>query len=817
MAFNGKTHEAYDMIYNYFKYAFRNLLKQQGRTLINLFGLSFSIAIVIIIFLYITGELSYNNFHENGDRMYRMYSSAKPVDRETIYSPYQPGGMAAALKEKVPGVESTCRLKLAAAFIGPEEDLFQEYVGFVDSTFFDLFTYQFIAGDRETSLDHPKSVVLTESVARKIFEDSLTSLNDLIGRTIEFPERPPFNQYTISAIIADPPKNTSFYWTVLVPYINARFYSRSNDFGGDTYIYVLLDENNNKKRLEETAQTLIEEFHGDRLKQYIQMGFLKEGEHNFTYHFMPYLDLYLDAGDNRGDYEARGNKSSLFILSSIAVLILLIACFNYVMISIGTALNRIGDFGMMNVVGARRWQILAQFVVESFLLTVISLFLGIILAEQLVPVFNNLAEDDLAFTLYSHGTNILFLLAVLVFIVASTSLYIGFYLLRRSSPLRFLRKEMLSVRRNGVARISVVLQFFIAIVLLILSGVIMKQLHFLVNRDVGFEKENTAVLHVDFELEKIRTLKEQILESPHVSSVTMSDRSFDSGSSSQSLKNKRGEISSVRFLRIDSDYLETLELELIEGRNFFRDEPSDSIPNVIINETLVRELELEDPVGTRVNIDSEGNAVDVIGVVKDFHFDSMHDEVQALMLHNFDYNSIWYLFVKAKDGQMAAVLDHSEKVWKEVVPEFAWDYTFMTEILEEQYKDEDRWSRIIAYTSAIAILLSCLGLMGISGLLVARRYKEVGIRKANGSSIWKVIVLLNKDLLKWVLLAYVLACPAAWLVIRRWLQDFAYRTQISWWIFVLAGLAAILISIFTITLQIYRVARQNPVNVLRYE
>lgn len=805
------------MIISYFKYAFRNLLKQRGRTLINLFGLSFSIAIVIIIFLYVSGELSYNNFHVKGERMYRMYSSVEPVDRETIYSPYQPGGMAAALVEKVPGVESACRLKLTSAFIGPEEDLFQEYVGFVDSTFFDLFTYQFLAGDQETPLNHPKSVVLTESVARKIFKDSLINLSDLIGKSVLFPESPPFNLYTVTAIIADPPKNTSFYWTALVPYINARVYSRSNDFGGDTYTYVLLDENNNSERLEETAQTLIDEFHGEGLKQYVQMGFLKEGEHNFAYHFMPYRDLYLATGNNKGDYEIRGNEKSLYILSSIAALILLIACFNYVMISIGTALNRIGDFGMMNVVGARRWQILAQFIVESFLLTIISLFLGIILAEQLLPVFNNLAEDDLIFTLYANGKNFLFLFSVLLFIVFSTSLYIGIYLLRKSNPLRFLRKEMLSVRKNGVARVSVVLQFFIAIALLILGGVIMKQLHFLVNRDVGFEKDNTAVVHVDFELQKINTLKEQILESPHVSSVTMSDRNFDSGSSSQSLRNKRGEITSVRFLRIDSDYIETMKLELIKGRNFFPNEPSDSIPNVIVNETLIKELEIDDPIGSRVVLDSDGTAVDIIGVVKDFHFDSMHDEVQPLMLHNFAYNSIWYLFVKAEEGQMAAVLEHCEKVWKEVVPEFSWDYTFMKEILEGQYKDEDRWSRIIAYAAAIAILLSCLGLMGISGLLVARRFQEVGIRKANGASIGKIIVLLNTELLKWVILAYVLACPVAFLVMRRWLQDFAYRTEISWWIFVLAGLAALLISVLTITLQIYRVARQNPVNALRYE
>jgi putative ABC transport system permease protein len=805
------------MILNYFKYAFRKLVKQRGRTLINLFGLSFSISIVIIIFLYVSGELSYNKFHENGDRIYRMYSSVDAVDRGTIYSPFQPGTMAAGLRENIPGVEATCRLKNTPAFIGLKEELFQEHIGFVDSTFFEMFTYEIIAGDQETPLHRPKSVVLTETVARKIFKDTLVSLDDVIGKIIEFPERPPFNQYTVTAVIADPPKNSSFRWTVLVPYIHARPYPRSNDFGGDTYIYVMLDENNNRKNLEETAQNLIEDFHGEGIKQYVQMGFLKEGEHNFSYHFMPYKDLYLGTEDIRGSYEEMGNKNSLYILSSIAILILLIACFNYVMISIGTALNRVGDFGMMNVVGALRWQILAQFVVESFLLTLISLLLGIIMAEQLLPLFNRLADDDLNFSLYSSGSNFLFLFAILLFIVVSTSAYIGFYLLRRSNPLRFLRKEMLSIRRNGVARISVVLQFFIAIALLISGGVILKQLHFLVNTDVGFDKENTAVIHVDFEMEKVRTLKEQFLGSPHVVSVSMSDRNFDSGSSSQGIKNNSGEITTVRFLRTDPDYIQTMGLELIEGRNFYAGEEDDSIPKVVVNETLVRELEIEDPIGERVVLDTDGTAVDIIGVVKDFHFDSMHDEIQAVMLHIFSYNSIWYLFVKAEEGQMAAVLEHCEKVWKEVVPEFSWDYTFMSEILEGQYKAEDRWSRVIAYAAAIAILLSCLGLMGISGLLVARRFKEVGIRKANGATVKKIIVLLNLDIMKWVLIAYVLACPAAWLAMRRWLQDFAYRTEISWWIFVLGGLAAILISILTITLQIYRVARQNPVNALRYE
>jgi putative ABC transport system permease protein len=804
------------MILNYFKYAFRKLLKQRGRTLINLFGLSFSIALVIIIYLYNSRELSFNNFHQNGDRIYRMYSGVNPVQRERIYSPYQSAGMAQALKEKVPGVEKTCCLKSAPVYLGLQEELFHEHVGFVDTTFFDLFTYEFLAGDRKNPLSDPKSVVLTAGVARKIFGDSLISFNDVIGKTLIFPEDPPFNVYTVSAVIADPPENSSFRWTVLIPYKNARVYPRSNDFGGDTYIYVLLDEANDAKRLEATSQNLIDDFYGEAMQQYIQMGFIKEGEHNFTLSFMPYRDLYLETGDIGGAYEIRGNKNALYILSCIAVLILFIACFNYVMISIGTALNRIGDFGMMNVVGARRWQIMAQFVIESFLLTLTSLFLGIILAEQLLPLFNQLANVELKFNLYSKGLNFLFLIGILFFIVLTTSIYIGLYLLRRSNPLRFLRKEMLSVRRNGVARISVVLQFFIAILLLISGGVIIKQLNYMMNRDVGFNREDMLVIHVDFSHDKINTLKEKFLESPNVLNVTKSDRSFVSGSSSQSIQNKEGEMTSIRFLRVDDDYLSTLGLELIEGRDFFKDEPVDTIPNVIVNQTLIRELGIEEADGEQVVMSSDGFAVNIIGVVRDFHFDSMHDEIQPLMLHTFDFNTFWFLFVKANEN-MEAVLEHCEKVWKEVVPEFNWEYTFLNENLELQYSDEDRWSRIIAYASVIAILLSCLGLMGISGLLVARRFKEVGIRKANGATIGKIVILLNTELLKWVALAYLMACPAAWFIAKRWLQDFAFQTSISWWIFALAGLGALLISLLTITLQIFRVARQNPVHALRYE
>jgi putative ABC transport system permease protein len=804
------------MISSYFKYAFRNLLKHRGQTFINLFGLSFSIACVIIIFLYSSWELSYNDFHQNNDRIYRMYSTVSKLDGEDFYSPYQPSEMAAALEENIPGIEHTCRMKATQAWIGIGDVLFQEDVGFVDSTFFDIFSYDIIAGDKVDPLSILKSVVLTESVARKIFGDSLISFNEIIGEIIEFPEKAPFNLYEVTAVIADPPKNSSFKWTVLIPYVNSKPYPRSNDFTGDTYVYVMLDETNDLERLEKASQDLVEEIHGKVLEELNQLGYISSEDNNFRYHFMKYKDFYLGPNKFSDSYEKIGSRKAIFILSSIAILILLIACFNYVMISIGASLNRIGDFGIMNIMGARRWQILLQFVIESFVLTLISLFLGIILAEQLLPLFNRMSQVDIHFSLYREGRNFVFLALILLFIVLSTSSYIGLYLLRKCQPLQFLRKEILSVRRNGVASLSVVIQFFIAIVLLISGGVIIKQLNYMMKTDVGFNKENVLVIPVDFSREKVLTLKGKLLESPHVKSVSMSDRSFISGSSSQGLKNKKGELTEVRFLRVDADYIETLGLQLIEGRNFFKDEPIDSNSNVVINEALVRNLGLEDPIGDYIELNSGDTRLEIIGVVKDFHFDSMHDEVQGLMMHVFPYNSIWYMFVKA-DEDVTAVLNHSEKVWKEVVPEFSWDYSFMTDTLESQYKNEDRWSRIVAYASVIAILLSCLGLMGISGLLVARRFKEVGIRKANGATILQIIVLLNMQLLKWVMVAFLIACPAAWFIMHRWLEDFAFRTQLSWWIFVLAGLAAIIISLFTITYQIYRVAIQNPVNALKYE
>jgi len=804
------------MFSNYLKLALRVLIKQRFRTVINILGFAFGIACCVLIYLYTRIELSYNDFHENKRNIYRVYYSFDEAAGEHNYSPLLPYGLSNGIAEEIPGVERSCGLRSNPAWIGEEENLFNETIGFTDSSFFDIFTFQTIAGNNVNPFTHPQSAVLTRSVADKIFGDSIDNYDQIIGKTLLFPQRFP-NNFVITAILEDPPVTNSFRWTVLIPYSNARYYPQCNNAFGNTSIYILLQPETDVEKTENTIQALKETYHGERINQLVQFGYLADSEKNFRYHLQPLNELYLNSADISGCYEKLSNVRIIYILTSIALLILLIACFNYVMLTIASTMNRMKDLGIMNVVGAQKGQILRHFIIECFLLTFVSLILGLILAKPLLPVFNQLVNTTMEFTFFREWQNISFLFILLLVIVGISSLYVGIFLLRNNQPLRILRKDLINMKRHFFARYFVILQYLITIVLLICSGVIVKQLSYMLEKEVGFEEENIVVLSVDFSLQKVHTLKEQLLQYSHIENVSMSDRNFISGSSSDDIKNHKGDLVLTRFLRVDHDYLQTFGIELTDGRNFTPGVPIDSNSNVIVNESLVNQFDLESPVGEVINISGDDNNVTIIGVVKDFHFDSMHDKVMPVMLIKFPFNSIWAVFVKIDGKDIPAALEQIEIAWNEVVPEFTIDYDFLPAMLDEQYNTEERWSKTTLYAAVIAILLTCLGLLGITSLLVTRRVKEIGIRKANGATIWKIVLLLNFDILKWIGISFVIACPAAWFIINRWLQDFAYKTSISWWIFALAGVVTILVSLITISWITWNAARQNPVNALRDE
>jgi putative ABC transport system permease protein len=804
------------MLLNYFKLAIRILIKQRFRTIINILGFAFGIACSILIYLYTRTELSYDDFHQNRHQIYRVYYTYLEASGERKYSPMLPYEISAGIAEEIPGVMYSCGLRSTPAWIGNAEDLFNETIGFTDSSFFDMFSFQFLAGNRSDPLSEPMNAVLTRSVADKIFGDSVKSYDDIIGKTVEFPQPDP-NTFTVSAVLEDPPTANSFRWTVLIPYANSRYYPQCNNAFGNTSVYIQLQPEANAGITEQTLQQIKETFHGERIGQLIHFGYLSDSEDNFRYLLQPLDKMYLHSSEMWGCYEKYGNVRIIYILGSIALLILLIASFNYVMLTIASTMNRMKDLGLMNVMGAQRSQLLRHFIFESALLTLLSMLLGVLLASPLLPVFNQLVNTTLEFTLFQQWQHFIFLAILLIVIVLISSLYVGIFLLRNNQPLRILRKDMISMRRNYFARYFVVLQYLITIVLMICSGVIMKQLRYMMEKEVGFEEENIVVLNVDFTYQKVLTLKEQLLNYSQISSVSMSDRNFISGSSSDDIKNHKGELVQVRFLRIDHDYLRTFGLQLLDGRNFLPDEPIDSNTNVIVNETFVEQMDLEDPIGRVIDLGGGDNEVTVIGVVNDFHFDSMHDEIMPVMMIVFPFNSIWAMFVKIDGQDVTGALEQIESAWNEVVPEYTIDYGFLPEMLDEQYNTEERWSKTTLYAAAIAILLSCLGLLGITTLLVTRRVKEIGIRKANGATIGKIVTLLNLDILKWVGFAFVIASPVAWLIIHRWMRDFAYQTTISWWIFVLAGLATVLVSLLAITGITWNAALQNPANTLRYE
>ncbi len=798
------------------KLALRVLVKQGFRSLVNILGFGFGIAVCILIYLYNRMELSYNDFHENNRRIYRVCNSFVEANGDRNYSPFMPYGLSLGLAQEIPGVEKSCGLRSTTAWIGDEERLFNEPVGFTDSSFLDIFSFGVLAGNRDNPLSDPQGVVLTRGVADKLFGDSLRDYDRIIGESILFPQPEP-NLFTITAVLEDPPGNNSFRWRVLVPYANARYYPQCNNAFGNTSIYVMLRPGTDEKTAETAARSLIETHHGERIDQLVHYGYLADRDDNFSYFFQPLDDLYLHSGDLEGCYEITGNIRIIYILSSIALLILLIACFNYVMLTIASTMNRMKDLGLMNVVGAQKGQIIRNFVTECSLLTGVSLLLGLVLSKLLLPVFNKLVSTDLEFTLYRDWANFAFLLFLVALIIFSTTLYVGLFLLRRNQPLHILRQEQFRMKRRMFARFFIMVQYLITIILLICSGVIVKQLNFMLNREVGFDRENIIVLSVDFPYQKVLTLKERLLQYPSVRSVSMSDRNFISGSSSNDIKNSAGELVQTRFLRIDADYLQTFGIELTAGRNFTRDEPIQDNYNIIVNETFVREFALESPVGEVIPVEPGELDATIIGVVKDFHFDSMHDEIMPVMLIVYPFNSIWAVFVKIDGADAGGALEQIEKAWNEVVPEFTIEYSFLSEMLDSQYNTEERWSRTTAYASAIAIILSCLGLLGIASLMVARRTKEVGIRKANGASSLSIVLLLNRDILRWILVSFILACPASWLIIRRWLQDFDFRTSISWWIFALAGVATLAVSLVTVSWQTWNAARQDPVKTLRYE
>lgn len=753
-------------------------------------------------------------FHKNRDNIYRVTTRFVKETGDVDFTSFQPHSIVEGYKEDIPGVERSSVYRHARVWVRFGEKNFREIIGFVHPDFLKMFSFPVIEMQSDSILEKPQSVVISKEVADKLLSNAIPNYSDLIGQSIRFPQPSP-NEYTIEGIIDNCSDISSFRFTVLVPFPNCRYYSRSNNQFGSNSVYVQLKNKEALQQAEETANSLNDKYFGEIIKNLVHFGSLIESEDNFAIRFQPLKDVYLNSSHTNWGYEIMGNRQNTIILSVIALIILAIASINYIMLAIGQSMERLKEVGVMKILGACKSHIIKHFLSESFMLVILAMFLGIVFAEQLLPVFNNLANKDLSFTMYKDWIGILFLVIILIIIVFSTSSYVAFFLLRHSNPLSILKNEISIGKRYRFARTFVILQYFISIVLMITTGIIVRQMNYMLNQPVGFDKENVVVLAVDFPISKTMLLKDKLQQYPLIKNVTTSDRNFVGGSSSDEIRNHKGELISTRILRIDPDYTNTLRLELIMGMNFLPNHKDDSIPMVLVNETFVKTFELEEPIGYTFTY--AGFKVEIMGVVRDFHYDSMRDKIQPLIMTVANWNSIWSIFVRIDEQNTAGALDQIKTAWDEVVPEYLINYSFLDQNLADQYLDQKRWGKITGYSAIVAIFLSCLGLLGLTGMLVAKRSKEISLRKVNGARARDILLLLNGEFLIWVIFAFILACPVSYLIMNKWIQNFAYRINIAWWIFAMAGIIAVLIALFTVTWRSWRFARRNPIESLRYE
>ena len=806
------------MLKNYVKIALRNLLKSKGYTFINVAGLAVGLACCLLILLFVRDELSYDRHHEKADQIYRITLEALLGEQE-INGPIAPAPMAQALVNDYPEVVQATRLFTFSGetFVRYEDKRFvEERFFFGDSTVFEVFTFPLLRGDPETALVEPNTVVLTESTARKYF-----GAEDPVGQTIRIDEE---NDYEVTGVMADVPENSHFHFDFLGS-LGTLDRSRSPVWVSNNFrTYFILAEGQSAEALEAKFPAMVEKYAGPQVEEIlgitIEQFFASGGR--FEFHLQALTDIHLHSQLNY-EIEPNGDITYVYAFSIIAFLMLLIACINFMNLATARSAGRAKEVGVRKVLGSNRRQLTLQFLMESMLLSVIALGVALVLAVVLLPVFNTLSGKALQIN-YGDGAVLAGLvgLAVLVGLLAGS--YPAFFLASFRIVNVLKGKGQAGLKSSRLRSGLVVFQFVISIALMIGTAMVYRQVDYVQNKHLGFEKEHVIVLErFDALGPQQEAFKEQIRQHSNVVAVagantlpgrTFGDTSFfPEGSPPDQLRN-------IRLLFSDFDLFETLNLELVDGRFFSHDFSTDSTA-IILNEAAVKEfgLTVSEAVGKRLVSpgfsDEEEQYIPIIGVMKDFHFQSLHDAIRPLGM--FIGRNLSYLAVRIRPDDIPGTLARLETEWQAFAPEQPFTYSFLDSDVDALYQEDQRQGSLFGTFALLAIVIACLGLFGLAAFTAEQRTKEIGVRKVLGASVPGIIVLLSKEFTKLVVVAFVVAAPVAYLVIDRWLQGFAFRVDISWWIFLTAGLAALVIAWLTVSYQSIRAALTNPVEALRYE
>lgn len=811
------------MLKNYFKIAWRNLVRNRVFSAINIAGLAIGLASCMLISLYVIDELSFDRFHEKANRIVRATFKGT-MQGGIINESHVMPPTAAALKADYPEVLESTRLRQGGKpLVLLNNKLYNdEKLAFVDSNFFSVFTLPFVEGNPKTALLEPNTIILSETTARKYFGEA-----DAIGKIVTFKD---WNKtFRVTGVMKDIPSNSHFRFDLLGSMATVDEAKANSWMTSEFFTYLVLPEGYDYKKLEAKLPATIDKYISPQLKQ--SMGvtmaeFRKQGN-NLELKLQPLTDIHLHS-DFQYDLDVNGDVTYVYIFGAVAVMMLLIACINFMNLSTAGSSKRAREVGVRKVMGSEKSELVGQFLTESILLTSLALVLAILLSIIALPVFNELSGKNLSLQWDAVPGLIPALIGFGLFVGIFAGSYPAFFL-SSFKPITVLKggasviKFSSSGKSFNLRSGLVVFQFFMSIILIVGTTVVFQQLQFIRNKKLGYNKDQVIVIPTWSLGKNMEAFRDGLLHDSRIENVSLSGYvpagPSDNNNFTVNPDGKTDQMVKTLRYEVDYNYLATLGMEIARGRNFSKEYGTDST-GIIINETAVKTFgwtpeNAMDRTITRN--DNQGNKATyhVIGIVKDFHFRSMHERIGPLVM---TLNNGWgWMMVKTRSAEVSGLLATMKKSWDGFHSDMPFSYTFLDERFNETYKAEQKTGQILGTFSGLTIFVACLGLFGLATFTAEQRTKEIGVRKVLGASVAGIIALLSKDFLKLVIIALLIATPAAWWLMDRWLEEFAYKIDVTWWMFALAGALSVLVALCTISYQSVKAALMNPVESLRSE
>jgi putative ABC transport system permease protein len=805
------------MFKNYLKTAYRNLLRHKIFSLINIFGLAVGITVFILLMLFVADELSFDKFHKNSERIYRVVENRLNPDKRRIITPFTTGALKKAIESTLPQIENSVNIisrSVTGRFTvqhGNKKFYSGEHI-FTEPSFLKIFDFKLISGNKETALDEPLSVILTGSETKKLFGNE-----NPVGKTLNI-ER--FGDCKITGVMDDPPQNSHLQFNMI--FSLSTLYSREgwrkwiDSWESDGITSYLLLKTNGQKDVVEKS-----------LNEIANSNFSKTEVNDRILFLQPLEDIHF--GSNNFEFDSLNYStleiSYIYILSIVGVFILLIACINFMNLSTAKSFNRAKEVGLRKVMGAFRLSLMKQFLGESVLLTLISLFIAAVAIELLLPMYNNLTGKTVSINYidnwqYTFG---IFLLAIIVGI--SAGIYPSFYL-SKFNPSSVLKNNPGKGSTKSFLRSSlVVLQFTLSIIMIISTIIAYEQLEFIRNKNLGFNKEEIITIDINSSNSRknFQSMKEEFLKHPSVKGTATSSRVPGDWKNIRQVDAVPEGISSANllpfyFFAFDEDFIDLYNIKVIEGRNFSKEMGTDST-KFLINETTAKLLGSGNLLNKKIKISDENFEGEIIGVVNDFHFQSLYEKIAPVIIAHWNnpVESIDYFSVKVNPADLNNTIIFLESVHKEFDQVTPFEYNFLDEKLKEFYKSDQRLGNLFAISAFIAIITACLGLFALSSYIAERRTKEIGIRKVLGADIKNILGIISKQFVLQVLLSNIIAWPIAYVFAKNWLQDFAYKMELNIVVFLIAGLLSFLVTVITVSFHAVKAAFTNPVDSLKYE